>query len=146
MVILSVYAILLTQTYKVRYVNFVSHYFTNGIGFLPVTFLPILYSCVSVLYELRVVVVYTQRTESHTWLTEIRSVVLDVISRTYLLTYLLTYSMVQNIIWKADCHSAYQKKSFFMEPEGSSPCSQKPVTGPCPEPAESSLPHLSLSP
>jgi hypothetical protein len=28
---------------------------------------------------------------------------------TYLLTYLLRYSMVQNIIWKADCHSAYEK-------------------------------------
>jgi hypothetical protein len=25
------------------------------------------------------------------------------------ITYLLTYSMVQNIIWKADDHSAYQK-------------------------------------
>jgi hypothetical protein len=31
----------------------------------------------------------------------------------YLLTYLLTYSMVRNIIWKADCHSAY-KKSWFL--------------------------------
>jgi hypothetical protein len=55
--------------------------------------------------------------------------------------------MVQYIIWKADCHSAYQKNpDFFMEPKGSSPCSQKPATGPYPEPAESSLPHLSLSP
>jgi len=36
--------------------------------------------------------------------------------------YLRTYSMVQEIIWKADCHSACQKCSaFFMEPEGSSP-------------------------
>jgi hypothetical protein len=49
--------------------------------------------------------------------------------------------MGQNIIWKADCHSACQKyTAFFMEPEGSSPCSQKPVTGPYPEPAESSSP------
>jgi hypothetical protein len=32
-----------------------------------------------------------------------------------------------------------------MEPEGSSPCSQKPATGPYPEPAESSSPHRSLS-
>jgi hypothetical protein len=31
--------------------------------------------------------------------------------------------------------------AFFMEPDGSSPCSQKPATGPYPEPAESSLPH-----
>jgi hypothetical protein len=29
----------------------------------------------------------------------------------YLLTYLLH---VQNIIWKADCHSAYQKISCFL--------------------------------
>jgi hypothetical protein len=46
---------------------------------------------------------------------------------TNLLTYLL--------IWKADCHSARQKIScFLMEHEGSSPCSQKPTTGPHPEP------------
>jgi hypothetical protein len=30
---------------------------------------------------------------------------------TYLLTYLLTYSMLQHIVSKADCHSAYQKIS-----------------------------------
>jgi hypothetical protein len=66
---------------------------------------------------------------------------------TYLLTYLLTHSMVQKVIWKGDCHSAIKKyPAFCMEPEGSSPCSQKPATGPCPEPAESSSPHLSLSP
>jgi hypothetical protein len=35
---------------------------------------------------------------------------------------------------------------FFMEPEGSLPCSQKPDIGPYPEPAESSSPHRSLSP
>jgi hypothetical protein len=33
-----------------------------------------------------------------------------------------------------------------MELEGSLPCSQKPATGPYPEPAESSSPHWSLSP
>jgi hypothetical protein len=33
-----------------------------------------------------------------------------------------------------------------MEPEGSLPYSQKPATEPYPEPAESSSPHLSLSP
>jgi len=31
--------------------------------------------------------------------------------------------------------------AFFMEPEGSLPCSQKPATGLYPEPAESSSPH-----
>jgi hypothetical protein len=34
---------------------------------------------------------------------------------------------------------------FLTEPEGS-PCSQKPATGPYPEPAVSSSPHRSLSP
>jgi hypothetical protein len=59
----------------------------------------------------------------------------------------LTHSMVQDIIWKADCYSAWQKISrFLMEPKGSSLCSQKPAIGPYPEPAESSLPHRSLSP
>jgi hypothetical protein len=50
---------------------------------------------------------------------------------------LFTYSTVQNIIWKADCHASYEKKNpFFMEPDGSSPCSQKPATGPYPEPVQ----------
>jgi hypothetical protein len=35
---------------------------------------------------------------------------------------------------------------FFMEPEGSLPCTQKPGIGPYPEPAESSSPHRSLCP
>jgi hypothetical protein len=35
--------------------------------------------------------------------------------------------------------------AFFMEPEGSSPCSRKPATGPYPEPAESSSLHRSIS-
>jgi len=34
----------------------------------------------------------------------------------------------------------------LMEPEGSLECSQKPDTGPYPEPAESSSPHRSTSP
>jgi len=50
--------------------------------------------------------------------------------------------MVQDIIWKA-----FKKyPAFFMEPEGSLPCSQKPATGPYPELAESSSPHRFLSP
>jgi len=35
-------------------------------------------------------------------------------TRTNLLTYSLTHSRVQNIIWKANCHSACQKISFFL--------------------------------
>jgi len=60
---------------------------------------------------------------------------------TYLLTYSLTHSMVQNIILKA--YQIYP--TFFMEPEGSSPCSQKPASGPYPQPLESSSPHPYLS-
>jgi len=47
---------------------------------------------------------------------------------------------------KADCHSACQKYAFFMEPEGSLRCSQKPANGPYVSPAESSSPHRSLPP
>jgi hypothetical protein len=47
--------------------------------------------------------------------------------------------MVQDIVWKADSHSACHTVAFFMETEGSLPRSQKPTTGPYPEPAESSL-------
>jgi hypothetical protein len=55
--------------------------------------------------------------------------------------------MVQGIIWKADSHIACKKNpAFFMEPEGSLPCSQKPTIGPNPEPAESNSSHWSLSP
>jgi hypothetical protein len=52
----------------------------------------------------------------------------DLYNRAFLAKYkdkLLTYPMMQNIIWKADGHSAYQKNpAFFMETEVSSPCSQ----------------------
>jgi hypothetical protein len=66
---------------------------------------------------------------------------------TYLLSYLLTHSMVQDIIWKSDCHSARQKIScFLILPEGSLPCSHKPATEHYSEPAESRSPHRSLSP
>jgi hypothetical protein len=41
-------------------------------------------------------------------------------------------------------HLVKQQPIFFMEPEASLPCSQKPATGPYPEPAKSSSPHRSL--
>jgi hypothetical protein len=37
-----------------------------------------------------------------------------VLWNTYLLTYLLTYAMVQDIIWKADCHSAFQNNILLL--------------------------------
>jgi len=53
---------------------------------------------------------------------------------------------MQDIIWKAYCHSACQKIScFLMKPEGLSPYSQNPDIGSFREPAESSSPHRSLS-
>jgi hypothetical protein len=39
-----------------------------------------------------------------------------------------------------------KQPAFFMKPEGSLPCSQKPTTWPYPEPAESSSLHRILSP
>jgi hypothetical protein len=67
----------------------------------------------------------------------------------YLLTYLLTYSLTP---W---CRTLFEKliviqlvkkyPAFFMEPEGSSQCSQKPATGSYPEPAEFISPHRYLS-
>jgi hypothetical protein len=53
----------------------------------------------------------------------------------YYLKSWLSFSLSKNILL-----------ALFMEPEGSSPCSQKPATGSYPEPAESSSPHRSLSP
>jgi hypothetical protein len=62
-----------------------------------------------------------------------------------LITHSLTHSLTP---W---CRTLFEKliitqpvkkyPAFFMEPEGSLPCSQKPATGPYPEPAESSSPH-----
>jgi hypothetical protein len=55
--------------------------------------------------------------------------------------------MEQDIIIKVDSHSERQKNpAFFMEPEGSLPCSQKPATVPYPEAAEFISLHRSLSP
>jgi hypothetical protein len=72
-------------------------------------------------------------------------------SQNILLTYYLsTYSLTPccRILQEKLTATQLVKKypAFFMEPEGSSPYSQKPTTGPYPEPAESSSPHRSLSP
>jgi hypothetical protein len=57
----------------------------------------------------------------------------------YLLTYLRTELSPS---WEAANCAAIQKiPSNFKEPEGSSPCSQKPSTGPYPEPVRSSSHH-----
>jgi hypothetical protein len=68
----------------------------------------------------------------------------------YLLACLLTHSLT---LW---CRILFAKliviqlikkyPASFMEPEGSSPCSQKSATGLYPEPAESNSLHQSLSP
>jgi len=64
-----------------------------------------------------------------------------------LLTYLLTYLLhgAGNYLKSWLSLSLSKISCFLMEPEGSSPCSQKPATGSYPEPVESSLPHWSLS-
>jgi hypothetical protein len=50
-----------------------------------------------------------------------------------LLTYLLTYSMVQDIFQKLIViQLVKQQPAFFMKPEASLPCSQKPATRPYP--------------
>jgi hypothetical protein len=68
----------------------------------------------------------------------------------YLLTYLITYLLTPwcRILFEKLIITRLIKKylAFFTEPEGSSPCSQKPATGPYPELTESSSPRQSLSP
>jgi hypothetical protein len=61
--------------------------------------------------------------------------------------HLFTYPMVQDVFQKLIVTQLLkQYPTFFMEPEGSLPCSQKPATGPYPDPAKSSSPHRPLSP
>jgi len=60
--------------------------------------------------------------------------------------YPVTNSMVSVFLDKLGVTQIVKKIPVFMEPEGSSSYSQKPATGPYPEPAESSLTHRSLSP
>jgi len=75
-----------------------------------------------------------------------------IVSTEYLL--LEHYSLTQSLTpW---CRILFEKlivtqlikkyPAMFKEPEGSSPCSQKPADGPHSEPAESSSLHQSLSP
>jgi len=73
---------------------------------------------------------------------------------TYLLTYLLTYSLTHSLTpWRripleklTVTQPVKEHPAFPMEPESSLPCSQKPATGPYPEPAEFSSPHRFPSP
>jgi hypothetical protein len=63
-----------------------------------------------------------------------------------LLTYLLT-SWCRTLFEKLIVIQLVKKyPAFFVETEGSLPCSQKPATGPYLDPAVSSSPHQSLSP
>jgi hypothetical protein len=60
--------------------------------------------------------------------------------------YKFTYSMVQDIFFQKliVTQLVKQKPVFFMDPEESSLCSQKPATGTYPNLAESGSPHRSL--
>jgi hypothetical protein len=64
----------------------------------------------------------------------------------YLLTYLLT-PWCRTLFEKLIITQPVKKyPAFFMEPQGPSPCSQKPAIGSYPEPAESNSPNRFLLP
>jgi hypothetical protein len=59
------------------------------------------------------------------------------------LTYLRSWALLENLTIMQSFKITFQN---FMEPEGSSPCSREPSTGPYPEPDRSSLYRPILSP
>jgi len=80
------------------------------------------------------------------WKRDYDKIKIRVTSLTYLLTYLLTPWRRVLFGKLIVTQLVKQQRAFFVELEGSLPCSQKPATGTYPKPAESSSPHRSLSP
>jgi hypothetical protein len=60
------------------------------------------------------------------------------------ITYFLTYG-AEPSSEAANCAATQELPSIFKEPEGSSPCSQEPSTGPYPQPDRFSPYHPILS-
>jgi hypothetical protein len=72
----------------------------------------------------------------------------NLILYTYLFTYLLNYLLTHGaepFLRRSQICSYSTISQHFMEPEGSLPCSQKPSTGPYPEPDQSNPYHPILS-